>query len=371
MIRFIKPTLPLPAEWLPHLQPAYDAAWFTNFGPVHERFAAALTEKYGSAQRVAVPVANATAGLTALLIAFGVQGAVIVPSFTFAASAQAILHAGCTPLFCDVDPATWSLDPLCLERLLAEAGTGMVGAVMPVRSYGFAQDFSALEAVCRRHAVPMLIDSAAGLGGRLDDGGWIGQQGDAEVFSLHATKVFGIGEGGVVFCAPERVEALKVALNFGIRGATIGGRGLNGKLSEFHAAVGLAMLDHIDRHIDDRNRYVARYRALLAPLVEKGLVTLPQHAGRAPFQTFPLRLAEGLDAAAVLTLAAERGLELRRYYFPLLHRQPGFSDARQTTLSVSEALAPQMLCLPVYSEMEEGLPEQVVAILRECLQMPV
>lgn len=241
---------------------------------------------------------------------------------------------------------------------------------MPVRSYGFAQDFSELESVCRKHGLPMLIDAAAGLGGRLDNGAWVGHQGDAEVFSLHATKVFGIGEGGAVFCPPDRVEKLKTALNFGIAGTAINNRGLNGKLSEFQAAVGLAMLAHIDRHIGNRNAYAAHYRSLLAALIDKGAITFFAHAGRAPFQTLPVCLAERFDAAAVLTLAAERGLELRRYYFPLLHQQQAFADAAMPTLQVSEALAPRMICLPVYSEMEEGLQERIAAILRDCLAQP-
>lgn len=352
MIRFINPCLPPPAEWLPYLQASYESRWFSNFGPAHERFAHCLSERYGG-PRVAVPVANATVGLEAVLRALNVSGAVLLPSFTFAATGQAVLAAGATPLFCDVDPDTWELAPATVEAVLR---TQRVGAVLAVRAFGLCRDFSALSALCRRYGVPLVIDSAAALGGDADGEPCIGRQGMAEVFSLHATKVFGIGEGGVVMCDEALAAALRVAINFGLADGDILCRGSNGKLSEFGAAVGLAMLGHLDRHIEQRRAYVARYLELLRPWLERGVVRSADRPGRAAYQTLPLLLSPSLCAQEVQQRCASAGLELRRYYRPALHGTRLFRrHAHHRPLPVTERLSLSMICLPVYSEMSDEL----------------
>ncbi|MEK8090576.1 DegT/DnrJ/EryC1/StrS family aminotransferase [Thermithiobacillus plumbiphilus] len=365
MIRFIKPDLPPPEAWLPYLQRAYDHAWFSNFGPVHESFADALTAKYGSGDRIAVPVASATTGLAAVLMALGIRGRVVIPSFTFVATGQAVLEAGCTPVFCEVDPVTWELSASALERLLDQT---RVDAVMPVRAYGLARDLSTIETLCARHGVSMIVDSAAALGGRLPDATWIGTQGVAEIFSLHATKTFGIGEGGVIFCAPALAERIRRVINFGLEDGDIRYQGINGKLDEFKAAVGLAVLQRIDEVVVRRTRYIEYYRAGLAEEVRAGLLALPENTGFCAFQTLPVRLASRLSAAALVEGAASDGVELRRYYNPPLHRSTLFAPyASGVSLPHTEALSESMICLPVHSRMEAKTIERVLAALRKNL----
>src|SRR5207248_1648525 len=141
---------------------AYTLKRFSNFGPVVVRLEDELTRKYGNGRR-AVLVASGTAGLVAALVALDVQGPVVVPAFTFPATAQAVLQAGCTPVFCDVAAETWELDPEALEHLLR---TEKVAAVLHVRSFGFCRDLGGVEAIARRYGVPLLVDSAAALGGK-------------------------------------------------------------------------------------------------------------------------------------------------------------------------------------------------------------
>jgi dTDP-4-amino-4,6-dideoxygalactose transaminase len=243
--RFVRPTVPAPAEWLPYLEPAYELAQFSNFGPAATQLEARLTEAYAAPDRQAVLVANATVGLTASLLALGLRGPVIVPAFTFPATAQALIAAGCTPVFGDIDPETWELSPDEIRRIAREQS---VVAVLHVRVYGLCRSLLEIEAATRAIGVPLVIDSAAALGGQASDSMPIGQSGDVEVFSMHATKVFGIGEGGVVLAEPELAARIRRCLNFGLDGGHVTSLGINGKLSELHAAVGLAVLDRMPEY---------------------------------------------------------------------------------------------------------------------------
>lgn len=352
-IPFIRPTLPAPERWLPYLAQSYAQRTYSNSGPGVLRLEAALTAKYG-AGREAVLLANATAGLTAALMAAGVRGPVLVPSFTFSASVHAIVQAGCTPVLCDVDSDTWELTAEILERALSRV---QVAAVMPVRAFGLCRDLAPLAAVATRHGLPVILDSAAALGGRLETGAYVGGQGLIEVFSLHATKVFGVGEGGVLFCMPEMKERVKRVCNFGQERGEVLEAGLNGKMSEFHAAVGLAVLEDIDQAIAHRQRVAARYRKALSGL---SWLDHPKACGRAPYQTYPLLMDSAARAEQVVAGCAARGVEMRRYYRPALHLASAFADFPALEPRQAETLASRMLCLPVYSDMTSTEQERVV-----------
>lgn len=306
MIRFIRPTLPPPAEWLPFLEPAYEQRVFSNLGPVARRFEAALTERYGGSSRQAVVVSSGTAGLTVALLALRVSGTVVVPSFTFPATAQAVVQAGCQPVFCDVSRHTWELAPEALRAVLDEY---TVSAVVHVRAFGFCRDLGPVAEIAAAYRIPVVVDAAAALGGRLSDSTLVGTQGDLEVFSMHATKVFGIGEGGVILCEPRHAAALRRAANFGIQDGDVCGRGLNAKLSEFHSAVGLAVLRHVDDFIAARHRVVTRYRDAFEA---EPRVCIPADTGLAPFQTFPVLLDTAELADRAVEACREHGVEVRR-----------------------------------------------------------
>jgi dTDP-4-amino-4,6-dideoxygalactose transaminase len=366
LIRFIKPHLPRPEEWTGYLEPAYCSAWYSNFGAVHERFADELTKKYGAGGRVAIPVASGTAGLVAALMALDVRGEVVVPSFTFVATAQAVRQADCTPVFCDIDRKSWMMSASSLRSCLSSR---QAGAVVAVRSYGLPHDFTDIEKVCADFGVPLVIDSAAALGGRLDDGQWIGNQGTAEVFSLHATKVFAVGEGGAVMCAAELAQPLREVINFGLHGTQIRRRGINGKMDEFSSAIGLASIGKIDSFIHNRCQYAEFYRQRLSLEAGSGMLELPPREGHPTFQTFPVRLRNGMDAGEVVEQARRLGLELRRYYFPAMHTETIFrSSDGVEQLPVTEMMSASMICLPLYSEMDGDVLEEVVRIFRTVLR---
>ena len=341
--RFTRPALPRPEEWLPHLTQAYQQRRFSNNGPVLRRFARALAGHVGNDEREVALVSNATAGIAATLMALGVEGPVAMPAFTFAATAHAAILAGCTPVFCDVDESTWELDPAATARAVEAHGCK---AILHVRSLGLCRDLEPLEAVAREAGVPLVVDSAAAFGGRDDGGSPVGGAGDAEIFSFHATKVFAIGEGGAVIAPPHIARKVRRVINFAFAGDNVVGRGLNAKMSEFPAAVGLAMLERVDEHVEARAAAVAR----LAETARLAGATTPTNAGRPPWQCLPVLVATEEQREAVVGTLQGRGIEARRYYSPALHRMRAFARFATQSLPVTDAMSARMVCFPVYSD---------------------
>jgi dTDP-4-amino-4,6-dideoxygalactose transaminase len=350
---FARPAVPPPAAWLGHLERSYEQRWFSNGGPLVRRLEDELALRDHAGERQAVAVASATAGLVATLIALDLRGPVALPSFTFPASAHAVELAGCTPVLCDVDPDTWELSPAAAERAIAKQGCV---AVMHVRAYGLCRDLSAIEAVTRAAGVPLVVDSAAAYGGTDAAGRPPGRAGVAEVFSLHATKVFAVGEGGAVLADPPLAEAIAAASNFALAGTEVTGRGLNAKMSELTAAVGLAALERLDAHVAQRREAVARLIAVL----DDQLATPPAAAGDPPWQGLPLLLPDEAARERMLSALHAAGIEARRYYYPGLHRTRAFGACAPAPLPVTEQLASRIICLPVYSVYDVGELETFV-----------
>jgi dTDP-4-amino-4,6-dideoxygalactose transaminase len=354
---FIRPTIPAPEEWLDFLAPAYDERRYSNFGPVAARLEWELEQRYASPERSVVLVSSGTAGLTAALLALDVRGAVAMPSFTFPASAGAVVLAGCEPLFLDVSPATWELDLVQLEQTLRQR---RVGAILHVRTLGLCHPLDDLERLARAAEVPLIVDAAASLGGREERGACVGGSGDAEVFSMHATKVFGVGEGGAVFVRKPLAERLRATINFGLAEGVPRTLGFNGKLSEVHAAIGLAVLQRMDAFLARRAEIAERYRTEL--IATAGLEHAPD-AGRPPWQTYPVALAGDTESAVGRLVAA--GVGVRRYYAPALHRTTPF--AADVSLPTTDDLAARMICLPVYSDMSDPELDEIIEIVNGVL----
>lgn len=350
---FIRPTLPPPDEWLPFLAQSYAARYFSNGGPCVRQLEREIGERHQH-QRAAVLTASATAGLVAILQAMEIRGPVVVPAFTFAATAQAVVAAGCRPVLCDVSEETWELDPrglaLALGRLYMR---DRPGAILHVRAFGMCRDLAPIEEVAHRYNVPLIVDSAAAFGGLLPDGRRAGCQGHAEVFSFHATKPFGIGEGGAVLTNEALASRVRTCINFGLVDGIPTMSGINGKMSEFHAAVGLAMLRRIDAQLAARANVATNY--LVAGIETGGADGI----GLPPWQTYPTLTS---DPVRVIERAAARGVELRRYYQPALNRSARF--ACSNPLPVSDHLADHMVCLPVYADMATEEQDCVIDAVR-------
>jgi dTDP-4-amino-4,6-dideoxygalactose transaminase len=355
-----RPAVPEPAQWLPYLQESYDKNWFSNFGPVAARFENALAAHFGEPGDAFVATSSATAALAACLIAEQVSGIVLVPAFTFPASAAAVRMAGAEPMLVDVDPATWACDAQKLDRALDRTNAE---AVMLVAPFGIAQDFSEHVAMCRRRGVTVLVDNAAGLGG--GPRARRALRGTAyEIYSLHATKPFAIGEGGAIQTTADRVDALRAAINFGFpwRPEHRRQRGINGKMAEFAAAVGMAVLAGYDDVLVSRRASAQRYIDLFARFCD---IEIRHGMTETPWQVFPCLMPTPHAAAEFVAEAGRRGLELRRYYRPSLTQWDRIASA--VDCSTADTLAERMVCLPVYSRATEAEIAEIHGIIETCL----
>lgn len=355
-IRYMRPVMPAPEEWLPYLKDSYAIGYYANFGPAAREFERKLKQRYARG-RAALSSPSATTGLVTALMGLGVHGKVLTPSHTFPATTQAILMAGCTPVFGDIGDDSWELDPAAAEQALARHPD--IRAILHVRAYGFGHDLSHLQSLADAKRIPLIIDAASALGCPASVSGHVGQQGAVEVFSLHATKVFGIGEGAVLFMDPQHDATFRTASNFGMDYPDIVAAGLNNKMSDFQAAIGLAVLERIDGFIRHRQSVVARYRKTLSRL---GGVHQAPPPELAPWQCYPVRLRAGMDVERIIGQAAEQGLELRHGYYKPLHRTSYFSRYADAPLPITDAVSESLICLPVYSDMSDELADRVLEI---------
>ncbi|RDJ25408.1 hypothetical protein DWF00_15570 [Bosea caraganae] len=354
--RFIEPRLPPVSAYLELFQQIYDSGTFSNFGPVSRRFEAQILAKYGDANECCVAAANATAGLSAALIAANVKGDVLVPAFTFPASSGAVRAANLRPVIADVDEKTWALS---VEIIARHCEASLPAAVMLVSPFGINHGFDEEIAFCLARGIAVVIDNAAGLGvprkPRCTDLNLF------EVFSLHATKAFAVGEGGLIFGHAERLQDIQSALNFGLgRGyQSKVNWGFNGKLSEFQAAIGLAQLDIIDEAVRYRQEFAAAYLARLPTI-------LPGSASSSPWQCFPYLLSSKSAADQLEQRAAMAGIELRRYYRPSLSNWPEIDTAH--ACPVSESLADRMCALPVRATNDLAKRQEIVEALASLIE---
>lgn len=366
-IPFLRPQIVPVDSWTPFLAHSYDAAYFTNCGPLETSFSAACSKRYAAPGYACVTATNATAGLTAALLALpwpvGRQPCAIIPAFTFPATLHAVLHAGWRAILCDADPVTWEMDAAHLEQLLTAGG---VDAVIPVRSFGFVRDLSPITDLATRHGARVVIDGAAAFGNPARRIG--SAAGEIEVASLHATKTFAIGEGGLVFAPADMADAMRRVSNFGIQSPNHFGDGGNMKLDDFRAAIGLATLDRIDAVVAERAALAEEYGALFAG--RGSIATIAHDVGPTPWQCFPARFADAALCTRAFERFAERGIATRRYYAPALASgyrggQSERFDPRSTP--VAERLATEMLCLPIWVGMSAAERDYALGSVAEVL----
>ena len=260
--RLVVPDLPAPSEYLPLLEEIFESGWYSNFGPLVRRFESQLLAAVGAPEESCVTCSNATAGLSAALLANGRTGQVLIPAFTFPATLSGVRAAGMTEIVVDVNVDNWALGGDLLDRPLPKTGAG---AAMLVAPFGMRRNLEADLTICRKRGAAVILDSAASLGAPRPANS-LGND-VFEVFSMHATKPFAVGEGGAIFAHRAHDGALRSALNFALNSyANPGGPvwGFNGKMSEFHAAVGIAQLGRIDNIVGRRQAFAKRYRDRLA-----------------------------------------------------------------------------------------------------------
>jgi dTDP-4-amino-4,6-dideoxygalactose transaminase len=368
-------TVPYQRPWLPpaeavlaYYRRAEEVRHFSNRGPCARLLEDRLSERLGGVR--CVTFANCTQAIaTALRVALGrppgPRRLVATPAYTFTATACAIVDAGFEPLFVDVEPDGWQLDPASLEAALAEHGDA-VAAVLSCSTFGTPASGALLAdwtRITAAHGVPLLLDSAAAFGATDDAGVPAGARGVTELFSFHATKPFAIGEGGMLATPDEHVaEEARRLQNFGLDPQTrvSTAAGTNAKLSELAAASGLAMLDAFDEQLGRRRERVARLRAALdgAPLGWQG------GAEASTWQVVPAVARDAAARDAIRAAAAAAGVEVRAPFDPPLHGHPAFAAAPRVALPVSEELARRSVALPMANDLTDDEVARIAEAVR-------
>jgi len=346
-----QPYLPPLGEFIPYLEKIWENKILTNGGPFHQQLEQALCEYLG-VEHIAL-FTNGTIALVTALQALRVTGEVITTPYSFVATSHSLLWNGIKPVFVDIDPHTLNLDPGRIEAAITPQTT----AIMPVHCYGHPCDVEAIQKIADNYNLKVIYDAAHAFGVQ-DAQGSILRHGDLSVLSFHATKVFNTFEGGAIVCPDEktkvRIDQLK---NFGHVGeVTVVAPGINGKMSEFNAALGLLQLKYIDQVLARRKEIDAAYRKLLKGV--KGIHCL-EDAGEklANYSYFPILVGSEypLSRDDLYQKLKDNGIHPRRYFYPLISDFPmyrGLPSAHRENLPVATVAAQQVLCLPIYPNLE-------------------
>jgi len=365
----LRPRLPSAAEILPYLQAIDSRNVYSNYGPLVMRLEQELSRHLGARDQTLVTVSNATAGITAALLSLGIQegetqesGLCLMPSWTFAATPHAAMAAGFTPFFGDVDPETWALNPdKAVNIVRAKLHQGRpVKAVIVVSPFGAPIKLQAWEQFQKETGVPVIVDAAAGFDTAAPSS-------LLTVVSLHATKILAAGEGGFVIAdSPQKARRIRACCNFGFEVSRVAQcRSINAKMSEYHAAVGLASLAQWPAIRSKHLRIMDWYRQALAPI--PGVTLQPGYAQGWATATTSVVLPAG-SAAHVAECLRRSGIETRPWWGQGCHVQPAFKNCPSAELPITEDLGNRVLGLPHYPDMERENVLQVAAALNRALQ---
>lgn len=364
-IQVTEPFLPDIEEFLPYLKKIWDSRWLTNSGTFHQKLEEELCTYLG-VDHISL-FNNATVALITGLQSLRITGEVITTPYSFVATSHSILWNGLTPVFVDIDPATFNIDPIKIEVAITPRTT----AIMPVHCYSNPCNVEAIQEIADNYGLRIIYDAAHAFAVNYK-GGSILKWGDLSILSFHATKVFNTFEGGAIISpdakTKQRIDRLK---NFGIADElTVTAPGINGKMSEINAAFGLVQLKHIDHVIQQRQAIDTRYREELASV--KG-ITLYQHNSNANsnYSYFPILIEEDypLSRDELYEKLKEHHILSRRYFYPLISNMPmyrGLASAMTTHLPHANEIADKVLCLPIFNALTLDEQTRVINLIKEC-----
>jgi dTDP-4-amino-4,6-dideoxygalactose transaminase len=362
MITVTKADLPPIEKYFEYLRKIWANHWLTNDGEFVQLLGTRLEEYLGVKNLVLV--SNGTVALQLALKALELKGEVITTPFTFAATTNVLLWEGLIPVFADIDPETYNIDP----RKVEEKITDKTSAILAVHVYGNPCYMKELQSIAERHNLKVIYDAAHAFGVECE-GKSIACFGDASTLSFHATKVFNTIEGGAVVANDNRiVETLKLMRNHGIKSETeVVLPGTNAKMNEFQAAMGLCNLDFVDESISSRKvlheRYVERLSGL--PVAFQKIV-----ASKYNFSYMPVLFESSAERDSVYSFLSERGIKPRKYFFPLTVNFDYFKKAEvdlveKYGLENAERIADRILCLPLYPSLEVSKVDFIASLIEE------
>lgn len=346
----------------------FERRWFTNGGEVVKKLEHMLCEHLGV--RHCIPVNNATIGLQLVCRALELEGEVILPSFTFVASPHAVAWERLKPVFADVDLTTHSL---CPDQVASLVGPN-TSAIMGVHLWGNPCDVGRLQEIADRHEVKLFFDAAHAFSCAHGET-MIGNFGNCEVFSFHATKFFNTFEGGAIATNDDELAAkIRLMKNFGFAGKSgVTHLGTNAKMSEISAAMGVSMFGCIDQIAETNRRNHDAYQSKLGHVPGVKLFGL-DHLTRANWQYVVIEIDEtqfGESRDQVMARLNEHGILAKRYFYPGCHQYEPYRDeflASGRRLENTEALCRRTLCLPTGNSVEVAQIDEICQILKNVVQ---
>lgn len=334
-------------EYIEEIRELWNSHWLTNMGVKHQKLEAELI-KYLQVPNVTL-FTNGHLALECAIAAMNLTGEVITTPFTFVSTTHAIVRNGLTPVFCDINAETYTIDVNKIESLITER----TSAIVPVHVYGYLCDVEAIEAIAKKHNLKVIYDAAHAFGVKVNGRG-IATYGDASMFSFHATKVFNTIEGGAVTYNDSKLtKVLNELKNFGITGQEsveyIAG---NAKMNEFQAAMGICNLRHVDKEIQKRKAVVDRYNERLSNVNGIKLSKIQQGV-KSNYAYYPV-VFDGykLSRDEVVELLKNENIYARKYFYPLTNEfecYKGKFDCGQTP--IAKYMSDRVLTLPLYADL--------------------
>lgn len=359
-----QPFLPPLEEFQPYLEEIWKSKWLTNGGPFHQQLEAKLVQHLSVGQ-LALFV-NGTLALVTALQALKISGEVITTPYSFVATAHSLLWNGIKPVFVDIDPKSFNMDPDKIESAI----TPLTTAILPVHVYGVPCDVERIEKIAKKHGLKVIYDAAHAFGVKFRDKSLL-TYGDLSVLSFHATKVYNTFEGGAIICRDEgmkrHIDDLK---NFGYSGeVNVHTAGINAKMNELQAAFGLLQLKYIDKLIERRREIDTLYRKYLSNLNGIFCPELPVHT-EWNYAYFPILVKKNFSITRddLNDKLRERGIFARRYFYPLISDFPMYRDlpsASRLNLPVAGMIAEEVLCLPIYFDLNDDSVMKIISAIRD------
>jgi dTDP-4-amino-4,6-dideoxygalactose transaminase len=360
IINVTQPSLPPLDDYIKELESIWDSHWLTNQASKHQALEKALKDHLHV--KMAALFVNGHLSLEAILEAYQLSGEIITTPFTFPSTAHAIVRSGCTPVFADIDPLTYNLDPAQIEALI----TDQTVAILPVHLFGYPCEVDAIEAIAKKHGLRVIYDAAHAFG-VTHKGQPIGHYGDASMFSMNATKVYHTIEGGLITSKDEELyDALKLIRHYGMLSADdIIYPGSNLQMNEFQAAMGLVNLKYVDHERAQRQRVHDRYQAGLKRTPGIKLPAVPSDTQLA-YSYFPILLTGYPETRDALHLRlAAHGIHAKKYFSPLVPSYACYAqDSLRAPLPVAERIADNILVLPLYANLADDDIDRIIDLIQ-------
>jgi dTDP-4-amino-4,6-dideoxygalactose transaminase len=351
MLPVTKPFLPNLERYIGYLEGIYARERLTNNGPLVRELEARLSEYLGVEH--VVLTANGTLALMVAYHALGLSGEVITSPFSFVATASSLVWSGLHPVYADIDPETFNIDPGAIEKALS----GATSAICGVHVYGNPCDIAGIEALAEPNRLPVIYDASHAFGARIGDRSLL-DYGDISVLSFHATKLFHTAEGGALILQDAALaSAARELLNFGFsQDGAIARVGINAKMNELEAAMGVCVLDDIDFILDERRKIAEFYESALTPEI--------QYQGRLPavvrnYAYFPVVFKTSRQRDLVQKRLLAKGIETRIYFTPSLDTVEVLAG-RSNGCPASWSLTERVLCLPIFPGIEPAALKVIV-----------